>query len=375
VLIGLSMAYGLLAKGPVAVVIPALGVLVAAPLLIDLRRRWRAALLESLVAGAVALLVAAPWYAAMTARHGGDFLRVALWQQNVDRYTGQLAQHHASIAFFILPTAIGLLPWTALIVPAFARVRRTANDRRSALRLCAAVFAITSFTFYSLSVSKLAGYSLVFLPPLSVLIALYLEDELAAPRRSGAATRATPLLLFVLGTALSGTTLLGRRWIENQTLFAGTAPPEANTWLVWAVAPVAIVLVAGAALVWRSRGRRRLVALAGVGFALPLTAILSFQGLVDTSYPWQDFGTQIAAAPGPAWVYGHRTPSLTFYAGRPVKRLGDEAEMNAALDHPGPAWYVVDEALLASGRLQQRIAARTAAVIDRAGRLALVRVS
>jgi 4-amino-4-deoxy-L-arabinose transferase-like glycosyltransferase len=376
VLIGLSMAYGLLAKGPVAVAIPAIGVLVAAPWLIDLRQRWQGALLDGLAAGAVALLLAAPWYAAMAWRHGVEFLQVAVWQQNIGRYTGQLAEHHASAVYFILPTAIAVLPWTAFVLPACARVRRSAGDRRAALRLCAAVFALTSFAFYSLSVSKLASYSLVFQPPLSVLIALYLEDDLAVPsRRSGAAMRATSLILLGLGVALFALPAIEHRSINAQALFGGAPAADAAGLLFWTVVPVATVLVAGAAVVELFRGPRRVAAVACVGFALPLAAILSSRTLVQASYPWQRFGAQIAAAPAPAWVYSYRTPSLTFYAGRPVQRLGDENAMNAVLDRPGPAWVVIDQSLLGSGRLAERITARTAAVIDRSGRLALVRLS
>jgi 4-amino-4-deoxy-L-arabinose transferase-like glycosyltransferase len=375
VLIGVSMGYGLLAKGPVAVAIPAIGVAVAAPFVVDLRRRWRGALLDGLLAGVVAVGVAAPWFAAMTARHGTEFLRVAVWQQNVGRYTGQLPEHHASLLYFVLPTAVAMLPWTALVIPALARVRGAAADRREALRVCAAVFALTSFAFYSLSVSKLAGYALVFVPPLSILIALYLEDVLAAGRGGAKAMGATVLMLLILGLALFALPLVEARSASAQSVFGGVAGDEAQPLLFRAVVPVAIVLVAGAAALQLAGRSRRMLVLVVIGFAIPLAAIFAARPVVLVSYPWQRFGSQIAAAPAPAWVYGYRTPSLTFYAGQPVQRLTDMPGINAVVEKPGPAWIVVDQVLLGSGPLAERIAGRTAAVIDRAGRLALVRLS
>jgi hypothetical protein len=150
---------------------------------------------------------------------------------------------------------------------------------------------------------------------------------------------------------------------------------EAEALLAWTVVPVAAVLVVGAVAVLLLRGTRCVAALAVLGFVAPMTLIFAAEPVVRASYPWQRFGAQIARAPAPACIYQFRTPSLTFYARQPVLRITDPAKMAELINRPGPAWVVVNEGMLDSGPLARRIAARTGAVIDRAGPLALVRLS
>ena len=72
----------------------------------------------------------------------------------------------------------------ALAGPAAWRARRLANrrgDNRRLLGICMAASAASAFVFYSLSVSKLANYTLAFLPPLAILIGLHLDEELERP--------------------------------------------------------------------------------------------------------------------------------------------------------------------------------------------------
>jgi hypothetical protein len=140
VLIGLSLGYGLLAKGPVAVAVPLIGALCAAPFVTSLRQRWAEAIGDAAIAGAVGITIAAPWYGAMTWRHGVAFLENGVWAQNVGRYTGAV-DHGQSAITFIAATLVGLMPWTGLLPAALARVRPPKGDRRRAVRFTAAVMA------------------------------------------------------------------------------------------------------------------------------------------------------------------------------------------------------------------------------------------
>jgi 4-amino-4-deoxy-L-arabinose transferase-like glycosyltransferase len=374
-LIGLAVGFGLLAKGPVAMVLPLLAAAAAAPLVCDLRDRWRETLRVAAIVIVVALAIAAPWYAAMTIRHGMVFIREALWQHNFGRYMGQAFQHRASPLFFVLPTAIGMLPWTALLPAACNRIRRREADTRSALRICMGAAAATAFLFYSLSASKLASYALVFLPPLSVLVGVYLDEELSAIRlRISASDVAVAALLFTVALMLLLVPAIAGRFISARVLIGGVPEREIGPPLTRAVIPVALVLFAGCGLTLQPSRRGRVISLCAVGVLVPLLAITAAAPVVREAYPWQRFAPSIAKAPGPVWVETYRAPSLTFYANRRVVRLADPAALDRVLQDAASGWLIVERGSISNAWLSKRVAERRALIVDRTDRLLLVRL-
>lgn len=375
-LIGISMGYGVLAKGPVAIAVPAVGVALAAPFLVDLRARWAAMLREGLAAGGVAVALAAPWYVAMAQRHGAAFLENTLWTQNVSRYTGQLAVHVSiSPFYYVLPAIVTLLPWSVLLVPAAARVRRPSGaDRRETVRFAIAMMAAGTFVFYSLSASKLASYILGLTPSTSALIAMYLDDELSLGRRaSAAAYRATSLFLGVMALALVTVSVAGSRIWSTRELTGGAPDSGAGAMLLSVAAPPAAALLAGSLLVLVLRGRRRVMALAVVGALVPLVTVLAARPLAAAAYPWQRFAARIAHDPAPIWMDNYRAPSMTFYAGRPVDHLPAEGDYSGVV-LAGEGWLVAPRGRTTREPLRSRLEAHRARIVDTAGTAVLVRL-
>lgn len=377
ILIGISMAYGVLAKGPVAIAIPALGVALAAPFVINLRARWRQAIRDGLLAGAVAIALASPWFIAMTVRHGTGFLTDTLWRQNVARYTGQLAVHLSTSPFYyVLPTIVALLPWTALLMPALAGVWRGKRaDAIGRLRFCVAMMAAATFGFYSLSASKLATYILGLMPSVAVLIGVYLDGELSAARTpTSAAYRATSVLLALTAAALVGVgAVSGRIWTAAE-LTGGAPGTDAGALLFRAALSTAVVMAAGGALVLFLSGHARLFALTAAGVCVPLVAFLAARPLLESAYPWQRFAAQIAQAPAPVWVDRYRTPSLAFYSGRRIARVTSDADL-AGVITGADGWLIVPQSRTTDGSLSGREQAGSATIVDRAGDAALVRLT
>ena len=376
-LIGISMGYGLLAKGPVAAVIPGIGALLCAPFVLE-RDRWPAAIRDGVVAGAVALALAAPWFVAMTLRHGTPFLREALWQQNVARYTGQLVTHpSASPVYYVVPTIVALLPWTALLVPALRRVRRPrGDDRREAARFCVAIMAAATFGFYSLSASKLASYIVDLMPSLAVVVGLYLDDALATgdERSSRVPYRATSIVLAAFAVTLLILPLANGRLLRTRDLTGGFPDAEVSAMLTRAVLPIAAAFAAGSMLVLALRARGRILALAAVGACVPIVAVLATRPLVVKAYPWERFAARIARDPAPIWLDGYRTPSLTFYTGRPIVRVAHDKDLNGVIAG-GEGWVVVEARRTNMDPLRARLDAGRASIVDRAGDVLLVRLA
>jgi hypothetical protein len=355
-------------------VVPLIGVMCAAPFLIDLRARWREAFKDAAIAGLVALVIAVPWYAAMTATYGMEFLRVAVWAQNVGRFSGGL-EHGQSTGVFALAAAAGLLPWIGLLPAAVWRVRRRDGSRTDTARLAIAIMAAASFAFYAISASKLASYSLALIPPLSVLIGLYLDDVVTrAVSRGAAAFRTAAAVLAALAGGLTLIPLLHGGSFRARDLFGGVPAAQSGD-AMWAlVAPLMIVFALGAIAVFTLPLRGRIAALATVGVAAPLALLLAAAPVLDDAYPWRRFGAHIATAPGPAWIQNYRAPSLTFYAGRSIAIVSDE-QLTELLARAEPGWVVLGADWADKPTLAALIAEGRATVVDRTARLILVRIS
>ncbi len=151
---GVLLGLAILAKGLVPVVL-------FAPALWPLRRRWR----DLLAIGLAAFVIAAPWYLAMAARFGSEFLNDFFWKQHFARFsTGALA--HVQPWWFYIPVLlVAVFPWT----PSLVLIRR---DPR--LTFLAAWLAF-GFLFFSAARNKLPGYLLPLMPAIALLLGAGLQ--------------------------------------------------------------------------------------------------------------------------------------------------------------------------------------------------------
>ena len=155
-------AVGVLAKGLIGVVIPAL--VIAVWLLAT--RRWRTLLaLLSPVGVLIFVLVAAPWFVAMQARFPG-FLHYFFVVQHFQRFAAGGFNNAQPFWFYFALLTVFFLPWLAWLVAGLRRAPPAA-----ALRLLMMVWVAVVLVFFSLPQSKLVGYVLPAVPPLAVLVA------------------------------------------------------------------------------------------------------------------------------------------------------------------------------------------------------------
>ena len=201
VLFGAFLGLGVLAKGPVAIILAGGATAIWALA----TRKWRAALrvAHPLAIGAFCL-VALPWYVLCAVRNP-DFLRIFILQHNFERYLTPMFQHRQPFWFFGPITLLALLPWTVLLWPVTAEGLRlwrekSWNDSPGFFFACWAAFPVL---FFSLSQSKLPGYILPAVPPLALLCgialarAIFCESPTKRPKKAalGAALGATWILL------------------------------------------------------------------------------------------------------------------------------------------------------------------------------------
>ncbi|MEZ5654224.1 MAG: glycosyltransferase family 39 protein [Burkholderiaceae bacterium] len=162
----LAAALGVLAKGLIGFVLPAL--VIGAWLM--LRRQW--SMLRHLFWWPAILLflaVGLPWFVAMQWRYEG-FFEYFVIGQHLRRYVAGGFNNLQPFWFYPALLAVGTLPWLVWLRP-LASKDATISTRRRELRSLMLVWICAIVSFFSLPQSKLIGYVLPAVPPIAVLLA------------------------------------------------------------------------------------------------------------------------------------------------------------------------------------------------------------
>ena len=170
-LAGLAAGLGFLTKGPLAVVLP---VLVVVPAWWVARQRWSLGVRQVGPALAIFLVVALPWYIAMTAEHGDAYLRSFFLSDNFERFATSKFNDPRSPFFYVPILLGGLLPWTPFLIAAMWRRAREMWEGRLALRddeWRLLIWAAMPFLFFSVSIGKQPRYIMPVLPPIAIMLA------------------------------------------------------------------------------------------------------------------------------------------------------------------------------------------------------------
>ncbi len=276
-LVAVAAALGFLMKGPLALVIPALVVL---PILLIERRTFDLAFADVVLAAIVFVAIASPWYLAMWAQHGTEYLRGFFVGDNLERFATARFNDPRPWWFYLPVLAGGLLPWTPLTLVWLGPVAQFAARRRDVgtIELRLLLWLVLPLLFFTLSVGKQPRYVLPLLPPLAVLLAASIVARTSEwHSRGGMRVRPRPNLAVVAGCVLAGVFLiaLGALLYRAQPLFVGV--PNAAT-----LAVAVITALAGTAVAVVSLTRAWRAAPAVLALAAALTfAVLPYGALAD----------------------------------------------------------------------------------------------
>ncbi|QHN05296.1 glycosyltransferase family 39 protein [Granulicella sp. WH15] len=231
-----------LAKGPVA---PFMALIIIF-LFVALRREWTLLRRTIWLPGIILyLLMVLPWYIAVQ-RRNPDFYRQFFLEHNLERFATNRYQHHQPFWYYLAVLIIALMPWTVLAGRALIdaintsvaewKVRRKPQPYLGHSRAGDAfpeflvLWALFPILFFSFSGSKLPGYILPSLPPLTILTGDYLNRI----RREGL----PPWLLWshaVLSAVLVFVLTLAPQHMQYETLV-----PSAG-WLAAATAAAVLI--------------------------------------------------------------------------------------------------------------------------------------
>ncbi len=353
-----AMAFGLLTKGPVAVVLP-LGTVV---LLMVWERRGRPGarlvpidITDLALAAVVFLLIAVPWFLSVTVVHGVEYLVRFFFTENVERFATDRYNEPRSVFTYVPVILGGFVPWTAFLllwVPPLVRVLRR-QRRLTPAEVRLAFWGLVPFVFYSVSIGKQPRYVLPCLTPLAILLAAsiwpYLRD--VRPRRDWL----WPTLCLATSAAI---VLVGALVLRLAPMFRAADPG-------WSPAGPYLIIAAGVVTAMASVFAPPKVTV-GVITGAAAATLLALQASVFS--PARPEPVEVIAAAVRAQgseptvcTCGAFTRNLPFYSHRP--RLVGELDEHAQriLDQQNHTIVVVERQMLdrieqASGRRYVRLA-------------------
>jgi 4-amino-4-deoxy-L-arabinose transferase-like glycosyltransferase len=312
------MALGTLAKGPVALFLAAVVIILYAATVRDVRPALKTLWVPGIV---LFCAIALPWYFAVQT-HNPAFFREFILEQNLGRFSQDLYHHTEPFWYYLPVTALALVPWTVFVIAAFVqRVRLWWRKRLPAERAgdfeyqfsgFACCWLVVPVVFFSISQSKLPGYILPAVPAGALLLADYLRQHLRQ-NEAGAAVKG----LVVLHAMLAGCLIIPAfliAYLTTEHRLPGGQP------MLVALA-VAFILCAGIALTLVSNaGLRMLRFVTLIPVVLSVGAVLKLGSVaLDQTLSARPLALEIAGIethPLPLAVYHVRREleyGLTFY--------------------------------------------------------------
>jgi len=163
----LALAAGLLAKGPIGLMVPVLAI--GGQLFLD--RKWSRILdARLLVAFVVLLLVLSPMLIGLHQQFGWHGLRFYFWEQSFGRITGENRWvDDSTVLFFTHELPWQLLPWSVFVLAGVWSGIRALVLRKPLPEKASLVGSLLAFLALSLSHFKLPHYLYVVLPLFAVL--------------------------------------------------------------------------------------------------------------------------------------------------------------------------------------------------------------
>jgi 4-amino-4-deoxy-L-arabinose transferase-like glycosyltransferase len=340
-----AMALGLLTKGPVAVVLP-IGIAVLVVLWEHRGRRgeqWLAVGATDLaLASLVLVVIAAPWFVAVTLAHGVEYLVRFFVGENVERFATSRFNEPRSIFFYVPIVLGGLVPWTSFLLLWIAPLTALLRGRRrlmpSEARL--GLWAVVPFVFYSISMGKQPRYVLPCLTPVAILLGAslwrYLRPDRPAPRDALWTTAAVTMGAIVM--------LVGVLVLRAGAIMRAVDP-------AWSAAGPYVMIGCGVVAIGAALTLPPRIALPTLTAAAAATLFA-----LQASVLWLGRPEPVEVVAGVVRAQGHErtvctcgafTRNLVFYSHHPTLVGETDEDAQRLLEQADPALVVLDEPMLA----------------------------
>jgi 4-amino-4-deoxy-L-arabinose transferase-like glycosyltransferase len=274
-----------------------------------LRTCWS---MRPITALAAAMAVALPWYVWVGMRTDGEWISGFFLEHNFGRAMGTMEGHDGSVLFYPASLAVGFFPWSVLIIPvlidAARRIGRSDSWRDG--YVLAACWVGVYIGLFSFAQTKLPSYITPAYPAMALLTACFLHHW---TRGRSLAARFWPRLGFA-SLCVAGVAIAIAVWVAAAEHLPG------DQWL----ASIGLLPCFGgiAALMFTERGllqhARNVFCGTAVLFAFSLFAIGTTR--VDAHQHNHLLLRAIAARSARPQIaaYGNLEPTWVYYSGQPI---------------------------------------------------------
>jgi len=320
-----AIGLGVLAKGPVAMLMPML-VLLSFLLFMG---KWRDVMWFRPVRGLLIILaVALPWYIAVGMLTDGAWLEGFILHHNLDRFVEPLQGHRGFPGFYLLSLLLGAFPWSGLLLAAFIFGSwHLPVLRKESLRLFLLCWIGVFLLFFSIARTQLPNYMLPVFPAAALLTGAWFSR--ADANRAGRWLLWGALILSGLAV-MGGGVALQHQW-----------PGE---W-VYALSFLPIAIIAGWQLL---RWQQAVIVSIGLGMAVCVMILASWVlPASDAHKAAPRLATQALAAGfdgSQLATFRYFQPSLLFYHGGRLPVL-DNADAVKEWLHQGKGIVMPEAAL------------------------------
>jgi len=187
------IGFGVLTKGPVAILIPLVATLIFS--LIKKELLFWIKSVFNLKGILIFLIIAIPWYILEYLEQGQLFIDGFFLKHNISRFNSTFEGHSGSYFYFIPILIFGLLPFSSLVIKTLTKIKTFfSND----LNLFLFLWFIFVFIFFSFSNTKLPHYIVYGYTPLFILMGMIFNKYLEQQDKKVFLVLFLPLLFFLM---------------------------------------------------------------------------------------------------------------------------------------------------------------------------------
>lgn len=301
-----SAGLAVLTKGPIGVLLPGLII----TLFLLWQRDWQVLKRCKLFSGTLlCALVAVPWYAAMYAIHGSDFINTFFGVHNFLRATVSEHPRDNVWYYYLLVNALALFPWSAL-VPLCLWQRWREGERWETSEKFLLLWAGVIFVFFQCMATKYITYTYPLLFPMSI----FLAKELAAGEE-----RLLSIHYFIFVGIIFAALLGAAQWVTVTGMVA-----EESMFLL----PLSIIVGMMLYYVWQLNGSHQVLGLGSICLCFYLTLIMSIAIPFSAQRSAKGLG-ELLVKDGirEVGLYGSYPTSAVFYSNARIVKLVPEKEL------------------------------------------------
>jgi len=196
-LAAVALGLGTLVKGPVALGLPGLIILIylgPVKFIKEFKYKW------TYLSMFIYLLIALPWHILLWNNYGSQFLDTYFGYHMFTRFSQAIESHGGPWYYYLAVIFLGLFPWSAFLPWQVGLIKNKWKEKKDAFKFLLSWFLLI-LVFFSIASTKLPGYILPTYPVLVFLIA-YWWDNIIDKKLAGKKYIFSSSIIILIGLIL-----------------------------------------------------------------------------------------------------------------------------------------------------------------------------